>query len=97
MNFLHPQTFDCPGAALKRGKHVIALGFRQQSEGSKARDSVGCHAKTTLRVRKMKHHVAPSLVLRAPDPAIIVSPFAHEGVSDLYINMLLLQYVLGFN
>jgi hypothetical protein len=35
-------------------------------------------------------------VLRAPDPAIIVSPLAHESVSDLYINMLLLQYVLVF-
>ena len=63
-------------------------------EGSKSRDCVGCHAKTTLGVWKMKHHVTPSLVLRAPCPAIVVSPFAHEGVGDFYINMLLLQYIL---
>ena len=55
---------------------------------------VGCHAKTTLGGRKMKHCVTPSLVLQAPYPAIVVSPYAHEGVSDLYINMLLLQYIL---
>ena len=65
-------------------------------KGSKSCDSVGCHPKTTLGVWKMKHHVTPSLVLRAPCPAIVVSPFAHEGVSDLYINMLLLQYILVF-